>query len=87
MGIGPNFICDLINLLIIVVFVAAILTWFPSNPGTGFYQITKFFRMITDPIYRPLRRIIPPIGSGSVRMDITPLIVIIGLELISRLVC
>ncbi len=36
---------------------------------------------ITDPVYRPLRKIIPSLGG----IDITPIIVLIGLSLLQNL--
>ena len=36
----------------------------------------------TDPVYRPLRKFIPPIGG----IDITPLIVIFGIMFLQRIV-
>jgi YggT family protein len=37
---------------------------------------------LTDPVYKPLRRFIPAIGG----IDITPIIIIIGLNLIKGIV-
>ena len=42
----------------------------------------QLLKKLTDPVYKPLRKYIPPIGG----IDITPLIVIIGLQLIDYLV-
>lgn len=36
----------------------------------------------TDPVYKPLRKYIPPIGG----IDITPIIVILGLSLIRSMI-
>jgi len=37
---------------------------------------------ITDPVYKPLRRFIPPIAG----IDLTPIIVIFGIQLLKNLV-
>lgn len=36
---------------------------------------------VTDPVYRPLRKFIPPIGG----IDLTPLVVLIGLGILRQI--
>lgn len=73
-----SFISFLCNALAIIVFVRAILSWFPVSP---YHPIMVFLYRITEPILAPLRRIIPRIGM----VDITPAIAIIILLLIPQL--
>jgi len=61
------------------IFVRAILSWFPMNPGNA---LIAMLDQITEPVLAPLRRIVPRIGM----IDITPLVAIILLQLLSRLV-
>ncbi|HVF65537.1 MAG TPA: YggT family protein [Casimicrobiaceae bacterium] len=64
-------------LLVIVVIVQAILSWVaPDGPLAGFLNAMTF------PFLRPLRRFIPPIGGA---LDLTPLILIVILQLILML--
>lgn len=61
-------------LLIIVVFVQAILTWFaPDGPLSG------LLNALTFPFLRPIRRILPPIGGT---LDLSPLVVIVIAQLL-----
>ena len=61
-------------LLVIVVIVQAVLSWVaPDGPLAGLLNAMTF------PFLRPLRRIIPPIGGA---LDLTPLILIVILQLI-----
>jgi len=60
-------------LLIIVVFIQAILSWFaPDGPLAG------LLNALTFPFLRPVRRIVPPIGGT---LDLSPLIVIVLAQL------
>ena len=60
-------------LLIIVVFVQALLSWFaPDGPLAG------LLNALTFPFLRPIRRIVPPIGGT---LDLSPLIVIVLAQL------
>jgi YggT family protein len=36
---------------------------------------------VTDPVLRPLRRILPPIGAGGVRIDISMLMLFVLVSL------
>ncbi len=61
-------------LLVIVVIVQAVLSWVaPDGPLAGLLNAMTF------PFLRPLRRIIPPLGGA---LDLTPLILIVILQLI-----
>lgn len=45
-------------------------------------NLMALLKRVTDPVYEPIRKYIPPIGG----IDLTPLIVIIALQLIEQLV-
>lgn len=45
-------------------------------------NLLSLMRRLTDPVYKPLQKFIPPIGG----IDITPIIVIIGLNLLRGIV-
>ena len=61
-------------LAIIVVIVQAVLSWVaPDGPLSG------LLNALTFPFLRPLRRVVPPIGGT---LDLTPLILIVILQLI-----
>jgi len=74
-----NFVQILTLALSGAIFVRAILSWFPMNPGN---PLITMLDQITEPVLAPLRRIVPRIGM----LDITPLVAIILLQLLSRLV-
>jgi YggT family protein len=61
-------------LLIVVVFVQALMSWFaPDGPLSG------LLNALTFPFLRPIRRIIPPIGGT---LDLSPLVVIVIAQLL-----
>ncbi len=68
----------LCQVLAIIIFVRAILSWFATSPNS---QVVLFLDRITEPILAPLRRIVPRLGM----VDITPMIAIIILILIASL--
>jgi YggT family protein len=72
------------QVLTFAVFINAILSWIVmASPRNRFViSLYQVFRQITDPILAPLRRIIPLIGM----MDITPIVAIIILQIISQVI-
>lgn len=64
----------IIQLLIIVVIIQTILTYFlsPFNP------IRQFIDRIVEPMLMPIRRVLPPLGM----LDFSPLVLIILLEVL-----
>ena len=79
MDIFLNFIAILCQVLAIIIFIRAILSWFAISP---YSPIVVFLDRITEPILAPIRRIIPRLGM----VDITPMVAIIILLLIARLI-
>lgn len=64
-------------LLIIVVLIQAIMSWFaPDGPLAG------LLNALTFPFLRPVRRVVPPIGGT---LDLSPLIVIVLAQLVLML--
>jgi YggT family protein len=77
---------DVIELYIIIVFVRILLSWFPLNPNTTAGKVLHVFSLLTDPILRPLRRIIPPLRVGGMAIDLAPLALLIALEIIHSII-
>ena len=85
-GVGSALLYTVLKLLVMLLalytftlFVQAILSW--VGPGTQNPAATVLWS-INEPLLRPVRNIIPPIGG----LDLSPLAVIIALQVLSRLV-
>ena len=68
-----------LEVLAFVIFLRAILSWFITDPRNPLLVALDY---ITEPILRPLRRIIPRIGM----VDITPMVAILILIVIAQLI-
>jgi YggT family protein len=76
-------LCGVLNLYLLALFIRIILSWFPISPGSAMAQIFSVLYTITEPVLGPVRRAIPPIGMG---IDISPLILIIGIQIVGSIV-
>lgn len=81
-----SIVCLLLNLYIIVLFGRIILSWFPMEPGSAMARVYELLFQITEPVLGPLRRLIPPMRMGSMAMDWSPLIVLIGIRILQAAV-
>lgn len=76
-------VCTLAQLYLLAVFARIILSWFPPSPGGGgLNSVREFLFAITEPVLGPLRRIIPPLGMGGMALDLSPIILIIGVQIL-----
>jgi YggT family protein len=76
-------ICVALQLYLIAIFVRIVLSWFPLDPNGLMATVAGFLYMVTDPVLGPLRRAIPPLRLGSVLLDLSPIIVIIGISVLT----
>lgn len=74
--IFQTFVNVLTNILFFAIFARAILSWFPTRGPNN--PIVALLYQVTEPILKPLRAVIPPIGG----MDLTPLVALIVLLII-----
>jgi len=79
-------ICLLITIYVIVIFVRIVLTWFPLDPDGGMATVAGFLFVVTDPVLGPIRRALPPLRVGNVAMDLSPIIVLIGLRILQSVI-
>jgi YggT family protein len=80
-------VCTLLWVYILLILVRLVLSWFPIAPGTLMASVASFLYAITEPVLGPLRRAIPPVRLGAMGLDLSPIIVIIGLQLLAGFIC
>ncbi len=61
------------------VLLAVLYSWFRPHSASPFH---RFLRSVVDPLYRIVRRVIPPLGP----IDLSPILVLFGLELLFQLI-
>jgi len=68
----------LLNVYYWVVIVAALISWVNPDP---YNPVVRFLRTVTEPVFRPIRRLI---GYRLGPIDISPIIVILGILFIQK---
>lgn len=68
---------------IVVIFGRVILSWFPITPGTTMASVARVLYRLTEPVLGPVRRILPPMRMGGMGLDLSPIIVLIGLQIVA----
>ena len=72
---------------VVLIFVRILMSWIPRIPRSATLRpVLDFITETTDPYLNLFRRFIPPIGSGSMSMDVSPIIAIIVLLVAERLI-
>ncbi len=77
-----HIVVEVIQLYILVLFVRIMLTWFPTNPWSGMGRFERVLGRFTDPVLAPVRRVLPPLRVGGGAVDLSPLVVLVGLEIL-----
>lgn len=69
---------QLIEIYSYVVLAAVIASW--VAPGSD-HPIVRFLDRVTEPVFAPVRKVLPPMGG----FDLSPIVVLVGLNLLTRL--
>jgi YggT family protein len=85
------FIIFLANLAIVVLFARFIIDWVQvlarSWRPRGFIAVLcEAVYTVTDPPLRALRGVIPPIRMGGALLDLSPMVLLLGIFIIQKLV-
>src|SRR5690606_13111887 len=80
-------LCAAVRLYSIAVLGWVILSWIQVPATHPLARVTVFLDRIIYPVILPLRRIIPPLRLGAGALDLSPVVLLIGLSFLQRTVC
>jgi YggT family protein len=82
-----DLLCLALQLYWWVVLSAILLSWFqvPSDHPVG--ALKRGVDALTAPVLGPIRRLMPPMRIGGAGLDLSPLVLLVGLRILSRLIC
>jgi len=73
-----DLVCQLVNLYAVVIVLRAISTFFPISPSSPLAPVVSFLYRITEPVFAPVRRVMPATGP----LDFTPLVVLLAIQIL-----
>jgi YggT family protein len=76
-------VCVLITVYLVVLAGRAVLSWFPVRAGSPLIPIIRLLADLTEPVLRPFRSIIPPVGM----FDLSFMIVFFLLFIVRSIIC
>jgi YggT family protein len=78
-------ICFLLQAYLLILIGRIVLSWFPISGGGAMAGVQRFLYGVTEPILAPLRALLPPVRFGAVGIDLSPIIVFFGLNILLAL--
>lgn len=69
----------ILNLYELIIFARVILSWVNADP---YNPIVRFIHDITEPVLAPIRQLLP---TERIGLDLSPLVVILIIQLIQRI--
>ncbi len=76
-------ICALLGVYLLVLFIRAILSWFPIRPDSGLIPVLRALDTVINPVLMPLRRVIPPAGM----FDMSYIVLVIIIVIVQSVLC
>jgi YggT family protein len=67
----------------VVMAARAVLSWFPTRPGTALASVNSILHELTEPVLAPVRRVIPPAGM----FDLSFIVVFFFLVVLRSVLC
>ena len=83
----PTIVCLLLQLYLYALFGRIILAWFPISPGSAIAPVFSALYTITEPVLGPVRRMLPPVRLGAGAIDLSPLVVLVLLQVVLARAC
>ena len=75
-----GFLSWLLDIYMWVIIAAALITWVNPDP---YNPIVQFLRRITEPVLRPIRRVLSRYQTG---LDFSPLVAILIIQFVQRVI-
>jgi len=84
-------VCWLLSAVIIGILAWIVLSYVVAFGRLGWdhpvRRLYEFLSKLVEPVLRPIRRVIPPLRLGGAALDLSPLILIVGISLLNGFLC
>jgi len=80
-------LCSLLEVATYGILIWVVLSWIPTTDGHPLRTAKDFLDRVLNPLLRPIRGFMPPVRLGGVGLDLSPVVLIVGVILLQRIVC
>jgi len=80
-------ICSILGIYVIIVFLRIIISWFPISGDSPMATVVGVLYTLTEPVLGPIRRALPPVRLGGMGLDLSPIIVLFGIQILRGFIC
>lgn len=86
-----SIVCTILRLLVWIVIAWIVLSYVVAFGRVGWdHPVRRLYDALSrwiEPVMRPIRSVIPPVRIGGAALDLSPLILILGIGLLTSLIC
>jgi YggT family protein len=74
-------ISTLLQIYVFILIARLLISWFPHPPDWA-RPIYTFLYVMTEPVLRLVRPLIPPIRMGAAALDLSPIVIFVVLQIL-----
>lgn len=80
-------VCTVIWGYSLVVLARIVMEYVPVSHDHPVARVRSALRAVTEPVLAPIRSVLPPVRLGGVGLDLSPLVLLVGLNVLASLIC
>jgi uncharacterized protein YggT (Ycf19 family) len=85
------FICIALTVYLVLLFISVIISWLAMTRALPSYglgrKVVEAILAVTNPVFRLVRGLIPPIQFGAAALDLSPIIVFVVVGILRTVIC
>ena len=80
-------VCAVLRIYVYLIIARVILSWVrvPGHHPVG--RLVEALSKVVDPALRPIGRALPAVPVGTARLDLSPLVLLIVVGVVTRIIC
>ena len=76
----------LLGIYFFAIFAWVVLSWIPTSGGHPLGRVQYYLDKIIYPVILPIRKVVPPIRLGGGALDLSPIILLVGVQLLRSVI-
>jgi len=72
----------LLQIYMLLLIARALMSWFMGGAGPGLQKVDAVLATLTEPVLRPIRKVIPPVRIGGSYLDLSIIVVFVVIQFV-----